>query len=232
MPVWPVNSSLGENEIMGKSALYRYKVDNVPITLQPVFYLYSYFVALILFVYALIVHFTSKIEIVGQEHLDAQRNYIFCHWHTFMPLYGSVFLRNQSQVWMQHPFWFMKSIHLFLRFTGVKKIILGSTRHSGRQAADELVEYLKRGYSTVLLPDGPSGPALVAKRGMLHISLHSQVPIVPMQFRVSKFVESNGWDRKKWPIPFSTIKVQIGNPIQVSVANLDEAYAEITDALG
>ena len=72
----------------------------------------------------------------------------------------------------------------------------------------------------------------MAKRGMFHISIHSQVPIVPMQFRVSKFVESNGWDRKKWPIPFSTIKVQIGNPIQVSVANLDEAYAEITDALG
>ena len=217
---------------MGKSILYRYKVDDVPISLWPIFYLYSYFVALILFVYALIVHFTSKIEIVGQERFGPQRNYIFCHWHTFIPLYGSVFLRNRLHVWMQHPFWFMKSIHLFLRFTGVKKIILGSTGHSGREAADELVEYLKNGYSTVILPDGPSGPALVAKRGMLHISLQSQVPIVPMQFNASKFFESKGWDRKKWPFPFSKIKVQLGNPIQVSEANFDEAYVEITNALG
>jgi lysophospholipid acyltransferase (LPLAT)-like uncharacterized protein len=204
----------------------------VPLLLQPVFYLYSYFVALILFGYALIVHFTSKIKITGQEHLDAQRNYIFCYWHTFVPLYGAVFLNNRLQVWMQHPFWFMKSIHLFLRLTGVKKIILGSTGYSGREAADELVEYLKKGYSTVLLPDGPSGPAFVAKRGMLHISLKSQVPIVPMQFKGSKFLESHGWDRKKWPMPFSTIKVRFGKPILISDDNIDEAYGEITKALG
>lgn len=217
---------------MGKSFLYRYKVYNVPLLLQPSFYLYSYFVALILFIYVHIVHFTSKIKIVGQEHLDAQQNYIFCFWHTFMPLYGAVFLKNRSEVWMQHPFWFMKSIHLFLRFTGVKKIILGSTGHYGREAADGLVEYLKKGYSTVLLPDGPSGPAFVAKRGMLHISFQSQVPIVPIQFKASKFFESHGWDRKKWPTPLSTINVQFGKAIFISEGNFDEAYCEIIKALG
>lgn len=217
---------------MGKSFLYRYKVYNVPLLLQPSFYLYSYFVALILFIYVHIVHFTSKIKIVGQEHLDAERNYIFCFWHTFMPLYGAVFLKNRSEVWMQHPFWFMKSIHLFLRFTGVKKIILGSTGHYGQEAADGLVEYLKKGYSTVLLPDGPSGPAFVAKRGMLHISLQSQVPIVPIQFKASKFFESHGWDRKKWPTPLSTINVQFGKAIFISEGNFDEAYCEIIKALG
>jgi lysophospholipid acyltransferase (LPLAT)-like uncharacterized protein len=94
------------------------------------------------------------------------------------------------------------------------------------------VEYLKKGYSTVLLPDGPSGPSLVAKKGFLHISLQSQVPIVPIQFKASKFFESHGWDRKKWPIPFSTIKVQFGKPTLISEGNFDEAYREITKALG
>ena len=218
--------------MMKKSFLYRYEVYNVPLLLQPLFYLYSYFVALMLFIYVHIVNFTSKIEIVGQEHLEAQRNYIFCFWHTFMPLYGAVFLNNRSEVWMQHPFWFMKSIHLFLRFTGVKKIILGSTGHSGREAADELVKYLKKGYSTVLLPDGPSGPPFVAKKGFLHISLQSQVPIVPIQFKASKFFESHGWDRKKWPTPLCTIKVKFGKPILISEGNFDEAYGQITKALG
>ncbi len=65
---------------MGKAFLYRYKVYNVPLLLQPVFYLYSYFVALILLGYALIVHFTSKIEIMGQERLDAQREVCHPEW--------------------------------------------------------------------------------------------------------------------------------------------------------
>jgi lysophospholipid acyltransferase (LPLAT)-like uncharacterized protein len=72
----------------------------------------------------------------------------------------------------------------------------------------------------------------VAKKGMLHISLQSQVPIVPIRFTVSKFFESHGWDRKKWPMPFSTIKVRFGKPILVSDDNFDEAYGEITKALG
>jgi lysophospholipid acyltransferase (LPLAT)-like uncharacterized protein len=126
----------------------------------------------------------------------------------------------------------MKPIHLLLRFTGVEKIILGSTGHYGREAADELVGYLKKGYSTVLLPDGPNGPPFVLKKGILHVSLQSQVPIVPVQFRASRFLESNTWDRKKFPFPFSTIRVQFGNPIQISKDNFDEAYDEITSALG
>jgi lysophospholipid acyltransferase (LPLAT)-like uncharacterized protein len=57
---------------------------------------------------------------------------------------------------MQHPTWYMKPSHVMLRFIGVKKITLGSSGYSGKEAADQLVEYLKKGYSTVILPDGPS----------------------------------------------------------------------------
>ena len=217
---------------MTKSIFHKYMVDDVPLGLLPVFYFFSYSIAVILFGYALLVHFTSQIEITGQVYLDARRNYIFCHWHTFIPLYGSAFLRNNKHVWMQHPFWYMKPIHLLLHFLGIKKIILGSTGHSGRKAADELVEYLKKGYSTVLLPDGPNGPSFVAKRGMLHISHKSGVPIIPIQFKASKYFESKGWDRKKWPLPFAIIKVKMGEPIQVSESNHDHAYTEISDALG
>ena len=94
----------------------------------------------------------------------------------------------------------MKPIHLLLRITGVKKIILGSTGHSGRDAANQLVEYLKKGYSTVMLPDGPNGPPFIIKKGILHVSKQSQVPIVPIQFGVTKFFEDSTWDQKKWLI--------------------------------
>ena len=218
---------------MGKSVFYKYTVNNVPFFLQPLFYLFSYLIAILLLGYILMAHFTCKIEVLGQEHLIDRKNYIYCHWHTFVPLYFSVFYRHlHHHVWMQHPLWYMKPIHLVLRFAGIKKIILGSTRYSGRKAADELVEYLRKGYSTVILPDGPSGPAFVPKFGVFHISLKSKVPIVPMKFNGSRFYESGAWDRKKWPIPFSLIRVEFGNPIQATEEYFDKEVVKITKALG
>jgi lysophospholipid acyltransferase (LPLAT)-like uncharacterized protein len=218
---------------MAKSYFYKYTVNNVPLILKPSFYIISYLVAISLFIYALIVHFTCKIEILGQERLAGRHNFIFCHWHTFIPLYYCVFFPHLHQhVWMQHPLWYMKPIHLILYFAGIKKIILGSSRFSGREAANELVRDLKNGYSTVILPDGPSGPAFIPKPGVFHISLKSNVPIVPIKFNGSKFFESGSWDRKKWPIPFSLIRVELGNPIQVTAESFDEDTVEVTKALG
>jgi len=216
---------------MKTSFLHRYKVDDIPFIWQPVFCLYSYGFALLFLSYTLLVHFTSKIEFSGQGHLVDGQNYIFCYWHAYVPFYGSLFLHGPSQVWMQHPFWYMKPVHLFLNITGVKRLVLGSAGYSGRKAADQLVEYLQQGYSTVFLPDGPNGPPLVAKKGILHISLQSRVPIVPMQIRSTRFFETPGWDRKKWPIPFSRIQVRFGKPIEVSAERMDKAYEELMTAL-
>ena len=92
------------------------------------------------------------------------------------------FLRNYRHAWMQHATWYMKTSHVMLRYVGVRKIILGSTGHAGKKAATQLVGYLKNGYSTVLLPDGPSGPPFQMKKVAFHISMQSNVPILPVRF--------------------------------------------------
>ncbi|UCG66982.1 MAG: hypothetical protein JSW12_08305 [Deltaproteobacteria bacterium] len=217
---------------MRKALLSRYEVDNVPLFLRPLFYFYGYSVAFILFVYFLIVRATLRVEIRGHEILKIRSNYILCFWHTFIVLYFSVFLRNRSHIWMQHASWFMKPVHVFLRFIGVKELALGSTGHSGQVAADKVVSYLRRGYSSVLLPDGPSGPPFRLNKGILHMALQSHVPIVPMRFTASNYYELNTWDRKKWPYPFSKISIEFGNPIQVTSANFTAAFGELEKALG
>ena len=55
---------------MRKSLLNKYQVTNVPIAIKPLYYFYSYSVALILLAYSLIIHITSRIQIAGQENLD------------------------------------------------------------------------------------------------------------------------------------------------------------------
>ena len=215
-----------------KAVLHRYDVNNIPAILLPLFHLYSYGGAAVCYAYAILVHFTSKIEFEGEKYLARRANYIFCHWHTYIILYFAVFMRHRSHAWMQHPLWFMKVSHLFLRFIGVEKIILGSTGHHGHEAAHLLVESLRNGYSTVLLPDGPGGPAFVAKKGVLHIALQSGIPILPIRFQTARVIQLKTWDKKKWPLPFCTITVQYSEPIQVTKDKFDEAYNELTKALG
>jgi hypothetical protein len=107
---------------------------------------------------------------------------------------------------------------------GVKKIILGSTGHSGRDAAERLLDHLRQGCSTVLNPDGPHGPAFVLKKGILHLSLKSCVPVVTVRFSSSRFRELKTWDRKKFVYPFSTIEMKIGEPIRVTDDNFEYAH--------
>jgi lysophospholipid acyltransferase (LPLAT)-like uncharacterized protein len=133
---------------------------------------------------------------------------------------------------MQHPVWYMKPIHVLLRLMGVKKIILGSSGHSGRDAADLLVDYLRLGYSTVINPDGPNGPAFVPKKGIIHLSLKSKVPIVPLRFSSSSYQELKTWDRKKFPRPFSTIEIKIGKPIFITSDGFEHAHELIAKKMG
>jgi lysophospholipid acyltransferase (LPLAT)-like uncharacterized protein len=214
-----------------RSILSRYQVDKVPIIIRPQFHLYGYGLGLLLFFFLLILRVTIKVKISGREKLRENSNHIFCLWHSFVPLalisatpLIPAVLDRASQAWMQHPFWYMKPIHVLLRLMGVKKIILGSTGHSGRDAAELLVDHLRQGCSTVLNPDGPHGPAFVLKKGILHLSLKSRVPVVALRFSSSSFRELKTWDRKKFVYPFSTIEMKIGEPIHVTNDNFEYAH--------
>lgn len=208
-----------------------YRVDNVPLALRPIFLLFSYGAALVFFIYARLVHLTSHIRYAGCERLRGG-NYIFCHWHTFIALYFAVFTKHDRHAWMQHPCWYMKPIHILLRWSGVDRVVLGSSGHEGRQAADELVELLLGGYSTVVLPDGPVGPPFVLRKGVLHVSQQSGVPIVPMRFAASSYLRLPTWDKKIMPLPFGTIKVEFGPPLTVRGLEVPEATRIVAQALG
>ena len=224
---------------MRKPILSRYQVDKVPIIIRPQFYLYGYGLGLLLFFLLLILRITTKVKISGCEKLREDSNHIFCLWHSFVPLAlisGTPFipavLDRAPQAWMQHPVWYMKPIHVLLRLMGVKKIILGSTGHSGRDATELLADDLRKGYSTVLNPDGPHGPAFVLKKGILHLSLKSGVPVVALRFSSSSFHELKTWDRKKFACPFSTIEIKFGTPIHVTNDNFEYAHDLIERELG
>ena len=218
---------------------YRYNVDNVPIIIRPQFYIYGYGIGFLLFLFLLIFRFTIKVEVSGREKLLEHSNHIFCLWHSFVPLalvsatpLIPLLLDSAPQAWLQHPIWYMKPIHVLLRLMGVKKIITGSTGYAGREAADKLLDHLQEGYSTVLNPDGPHGPAFVLKKGILHLSLKSGVPIIALRLSSPNYCELNTWDRKKLPYLFSTVKLEIRDPVYVTNENFEHAINLISREMG
>ena len=209
----------------------RYLVDNVPLWLRPFHDAFSYSLGFFLFAYARMVYLTSKIEIVGRDRIEESSNHIFCCWHLFSPLLCTVFSRPRRHIWMQHPGWLNKHMHVVVRLFRVK-VVMGSTGYGGRAAADEITEYLRGGYSTLAFPDAPRGPRCALKDGVLHMSLKSGVPIVPIKCWLSRYVELRGWDRKRIPLPFGAIRVEYRGPIQVTEENFEQARERLREALG
>jgi lysophospholipid acyltransferase (LPLAT)-like uncharacterized protein len=209
----------------------RYLVDEVPLVLRPFHDVLSYAFGLLVFSFARLDYHTSRIEVVGRELINEDSNYIFCYWHVHSPLCVAAFPRRPRHVWMQHPGWLNKHMHLVVRLFGVR-VVQGSTGFRGREAAEEIIRSLKQGCSTVVFPDAPRGPSYVLKDGVLHMSLRSGVPIAPVQFEVGRSITLSGWDRKRIPLPFTTIRIGYQEPIRVTEATFDQARADLVAALG
>ena len=211
------------------------RVDTAPGWARFLLTVYGVALASVWYLYMLLLRPTIRVTVVDAEQLRPGQHYVFCHWHDAIPLLFQAgtpriprVLMQRPHAWLQHPLWYMKPVHVVLRMLGVRRIVLGSSGHDGRAAADTLVQMLREGYSTFVFPDGPAGPRHELKLGVLHMAQQSGVPIVPLRLSGSRVRRARTWDRKALALPFSTITVRIGEPI--SVAN-DEDFARVKDTL-
>lgn len=210
----------------------KYRVDSVPWPIRPFYLLYSYSVGTVFYLYALLVHFTSRIEYSRDVAPFRSGTYIWCTWHQNVWLYFCVFPRHHKHVWINHPDWYMKPIHVMIAYNGVERLALGSTGNDGKKAAEEVTECLRQGYSTSMLPDGPYGPPKILRKGVLHMSAQSGVPILPVRYESSWGIHLPGWDRKILPLPFGKIRVRLGEPILPSREGVDAQVEPLRAALG
>ena len=205
------------------------RVDTVPWYIRPFFLLFGYSTGLLLYVYCRLLTLTCTIRYTGA--LMPVGPAIYCIWHQDLVLYFGVFSQVQKQVWMNHPAWYMKPVHVLLHLTGVEHICLGSSGNSGKQALENVVSYLKQGYSTAIASDGPAGPPHVLKPGAMWMSRDTGIPIVALRFSGSRGFHLGGWDRKFVPFLFSEIIVSIGDGIYVNEENLQASESAVTKHL-
>jgi len=224
-------TGIWQHTILMEDDYVRYRVDNVPVLLRPFWFCFSWVVALNIWIFLVILQATCQIRIQNYIDFSGQRNFVYSLWHRYWFLWALSFLRSHRRhAWLQHPAAYMKPIHIGLKLMGIR-VLLGSGGEEGRKAANDLVDLLRQGWSTVLSPDGPHGPQGVLKRGVLHIALQSGVPILPVKFIASRTIELPSWDKKPLPLPFSNVTVVLGEPITVSESNFEEAAKLLADRM-
>lgn len=211
-----------------------WRVDTVPWWAKPIFVLLTNIFALIGYTYIWTLHLTCKIKIIGLENCHPDQQYIYCIWHSNVSPSFPVLVRlDRPHIWMNHPAAYMRPLHIVLGWMGVERLILGSTGNDGVAAAQELTQILKRGvHSTLILPDGPSGPRGHLYKGVLHISQNSGVPILPIRVKTSKSLWTNTWDKKRYPYPFSTIQFEYMKPISVTPESFEQSYQMLKERMG
>jgi lysophospholipid acyltransferase (LPLAT)-like uncharacterized protein len=173
---------------------------------------------------------TTKVSARGAAHPTGPSIYAF--WHTDT-LGGLTYLgwRRIPMVTFRHPVRYLLPWKVAAEKVGWK-LVEGSAGHRGREAATQIVEHLRDGWSTFVLVDGPACPLGVAKKGVFHIAAQSGLPIVPLRFRYSRSASLPRWDRMRVPLPASTLHVACGSPFHVTGEGIDEAGRRLTEALG
>ncbi len=82
--------------------------------------------------------------------------------------------------------------------------------------AREMARLGRAGSSLVVSPDGPVGPYRRAKPGALIVARESGLPLRPWAVSVRPAIRLRGrWDRHIVPLPFSRLRVEEGEPIEV-----------------
>lgn len=103
----------------------------------------------------------------------------------------------------------------------VSRVLAGfgieSTRGSSTRGAVpgflNLVRASRRGMDIALIPDGPRGPAGVAKGGAAELAVATGAPLFPMAVSCSNAWRLGTWDRLLLPRPFSRMVLVVGEPI-------------------
>ncbi len=197
--------------------------------------------------YIRLVATTSRKTFVGREHADALLNgdkgFILAFWHARL-LMGPIMRREADR-----PVHMLVSTHrdgeliaAAVKGFGVE-MIRGSAQDpkrpeknkSGAPAVAAMAAALKSGAIVGMTPDGPRGPAEIAKIGAVRLASMTGAPILPAGYAASKAKRLSTWDGFVLTLPFSRMAFAARAPIHVEpnadVKALEEARRRLETEL-
>jgi lysophospholipid acyltransferase (LPLAT)-like uncharacterized protein len=96
--------------------------------------------------------------------------------------------------------------------------IAGSSSEGGGAALRAMLRHLKAGDGVGITPDGPDGPAMRAKPGIVVAVRSARAEVLPVSYATRWRRILGSWDRFHLPLPFSRGIVIYGAPIEIGDA--------------
>ena len=96
------------------------------------------------------------------------------------------------------------------------RTVFGSTKRGAIGLVRAALEVIRHGKIAVVTPDGPRGPRMRAKPGIVRLARATGVPVVPVAFAASNQRLLGSWDRFALPLPFARGVLAIGAPIEIA----------------
>lgn len=91
----------------------------------------------------------------------------------------------------------------------------GSSTRGGEEGVMDMLRLAKEGRLLAITPDGPRGPALRLKPGLVYLASRTGLPVVPVAAAARRSFRLRSWDRFRVPRPFTRVVVAYGEPIAV-----------------
>lgn len=91
-------------------------------------------------------------------------------------------------------------------------VVEGSSTRGGSGAYRQLLRLLRAGELVCITPDGPKGPPVQAKPGVIQLARQSGSAIVPLALAASRRRQLRSWDRTLVPLPFGRVVIMLGPP--------------------
>ena len=95
------------------------------------------------------------------------------------------------------------------------RTVFGSTKGGAIGLVRAALEVIRQGQIAVVTPDGPRGPRMRAKVGIVRLARATGVPVVPVAFAASNQRLLGSWDRFALPLPFARGVLALGAPIEI-----------------
>lgn len=195
--------------------------------------------------YAKLIARTARVRVSGGQHLDqalaADKPLLFAVWHgqthLLYPLIrGRIDLKRMVLMVVDD-----ERQHVLARFArsiDVEPFPIGASDQSiaGARNLLELVRLLREGRYSYITPDGPDGPARVAKPGVAFLAARAGALVIPIGSHSPGAYHLRRWDRYALPIPGAPIQVAVEPALALerrgdSQAFLQELTARLTAAL-
>jgi len=175
-----------------------------------------------------VIFFTCRVQFINKNYIDefvlGDKKVVITTWHRC----AIYFLLNYGFIHPMVLFSSSKDGDLLADFAKKAGVIpvRGSSTRGGKEGSEQMVEFLNTGGRVVAtVADGPQGPALKAKPGLVRIAQKSGVPLMPVIWSANRvWMFANAWDKTIIPKPFSKIVIYVLEPYLIPKEAEDKEF--------